>query len=226
MRRRRTVVAFSAAAGLGFAALAGCAEGTGTPGASASGPPSGGTSASAGGTVASCVVGAWKTTGLDADAASRRNNVSAQLTGGSGISVKISEIGATTIDFAGMQPVTFAAKVAGADVKGSFTYGGTADGHVSTGPAPAGSSTPTPTGSWAPIGDLNWAATTLTLDLTQPVQARPFDKTPIGKYVGSDTGNAVDIDPFFDKGTYACSGNTLTITPDDDADISWTLKRS
>jgi hypothetical protein len=58
------------------------------------------------------------------------------------------------------------------------------------------------------------------------VQARPFDNTPIGNYVGSQTGNAVDIDPFFDRGTYTCGGDTLTITPDKDADIPWTLRRA
>jgi hypothetical protein len=218
------MMAISAAAGIGLA-LAGCADNAGTSGASPSGSASG-ASPSSGGTVASCVVGTWRTTGIDADAASRRNNVSAALTGGAGISVKISEIGATNIDFSGMEPVNFNAKVAGATVRGKFTYGGTAAGHVSTGPAPAGSATPAPTGSWAPVGDLNWGETKLTLDLTEPVQARPFDNTPIGRYVGSDTGNAVDIDPIFDKGTYTCGGDTLTITPDDDADISWTLKRS
>jgi hypothetical protein len=225
MRRRRTIIAISAAAGIGLA-LAGCTENADTPGATPSGSASG-ASPSGGGTVASCVVGTWRTTGLDADATSRRNNASAQLTGGAGVSVKISEIGATNIDFAGMEPVTFSAKVAGATVKGKFTYGGTAEGHVSTGAAPAatGSASPKPTGSWAPVGDLNWGDTKLTLDLTEPVQARPFDNTPIGRYVGADTGNAVDIDPIFDKGTYTCGGDTLTITPDDDADISWTLKR-
>jgi hypothetical protein len=225
-QRRRTIKALGAVAGLGLV-LAGCAEGT-TPGASPSGSPTGGSgSAAAGGPVASCVVGNWRSTALTAEGASKRNNVSAQLTGGAGISVKIGQAGATTIDFSSMQPVNFSAKVAGADVRGSFTYAGTASGQISTGTAPTGTTaTPAPSGSWAPVGDLNWDATTLTLDLTAPVQARPFDNTPIGKYVGSQTGNAVDIDPIFDRGTYTCSGDTLTITPDKDADIPWTLKKA
>jgi hypothetical protein len=225
LMRRRIIMAIGAAAGLGLA-LTGCAEG-GTPSASPSGSATASGSAAAGGPVASCVVGSWRSTALTADAASRRNNVSAQLTGGAGISVRIAETGATNLDFSSMEPVNFSAKVAGADVRGKFTYAGTASGRISTGPAPAGTSaTPAPSGSWAPVGDLNWEATRLTLDLTQPLQARPFDNTPIGRYVGSETGNAVDIDPFFDQGTYTCSGDTLTITPDKDADIPWTLKRT
>jgi hypothetical protein len=224
LQRRRTIAAIGAAAGLGLV-LAGCAEGT-TPGASPSGSPTGSGTASAGGPVASCVVGKWRSTALTAEGASRRNNVSAQLTGGAGISVTIGQTGKTDIDFSGMDPVNFSAKVAGADVRGTFTYAGTAAGQISTGAAPTGTSaSPAPSGSWEPVGDLNWEATRLTLDLTEPVQARPFDNTPIGKYVGSQSGNAVDIDPIFDRGTYTCGGDTLTITPDKDADIPWTLKR-
>jgi hypothetical protein len=220
-QRRRTMIALTAGLGL---ALAGCAEGTDTPGASASGSATG-SAAATGGPVASCVVGDWRSTALTADAASKRNNVSANLTGGAGIKVKIGPNGATTIDFTGMDPVNFSAKVASADVRGKFVYAGTASGQVSTGAAPAGAATPAPTGAWEPVGDLNWEATRLTLDLTEPVQARPFDNTPIGKYVGSETGNAVDVDPIFDRGTYTCGGDTLTITPDQDADIPWTLKK-
>jgi len=221
-QRRRTIVALSA---LGLA-LAGCAEGTDSPGANASGSPTG-SAAATGGPVASCVVGDWRSTALVADAASKRNNVSANLTGGSGIKVKVGPNGATTIDFTGMDPVNFSAKVANADVRGKFTYAGTASGTVSTGSAPANATaSPKPTGSWQPVGDLNWSATTLTVDLTEPIQARPFDNTPIGKYVGTQTGNAVDIDPIFDRGTYTCNGDTLIITPDRDADIPWTLRRA
>jgi hypothetical protein len=215
----------SAAAGLGLA-LAGCAEGSDTPGASPSGSATGSSATRTGGPVASCVVGSWRSTALSADSASQRNNVSAELNGGAGISVRIAENGTTTIDFSGMDPVTFNAKVAGATVRGKFVYGGSASGQVSTGPAPSGTATPAPSGSWEPVGDLNWGETRLTLDVTEPLQARPFDNTPIGKYVGSDTGNAVDIDPIFDRGTYRCSGDTLTVTPDQDADIPWTLKRA
>ncbi len=223
-QRRRTIAAIGAVAGFGLV-LAGCAEGT-TPGASPSGSATPSGSASAGGPVASCVAGKWRSTALTAEGASRRNNVTAQLTGGAGISVTIGPTGTTNIDFSSMEPVNFSAKVATADVRGKFTYAGTASGQISTGAVPADSSaTPAPSGSWQPVGDLNWEATRLTLDLTEPVQARPFDNTPIGKYVGAQSGNAVDIDPFFDRGTYTCSGDTLTITPDKDADIPWTLKR-
>jgi hypothetical protein len=219
--RRRTMIALGAGLGL---ALAGCAEGT-TPGASPSGSPTGGSAAASGGPVASCVVGTWRSAGLDADATSRRNNLDAELTGGAGISVRIAESGATTIDFSRMDPVTFTATVANADVAGTFTYAGTASGQISTGPAPTGA-TPAVNGSWEPVGDLNWADTRLTVDLTKPVQARPFDNTPIGRYVGEGNGNAVDIDPIFDRGTYRCSGDTLTVTPDEAADVPWTLKRA
>lgn len=223
--RRRTIVALTAGLALAGAG-SGCAEGTDTPGAGASGSPSGSASNGAGsGPVTACIVGTWRSTPLVADAASKRNNVSANLTGGAGIKVTIGQRGATSIDFTGMDPVNFSAKVANADVKGKFTYAGTASGTVTTGSA-TGNATPAPTGSWEPVGDLNWSATKLTLDLTEPIQARPFDNTPIGNYVGTQSGNAVDIDPIFDKGTFTCGGDTLTITPDKEADIPWTLKKA
>jgi hypothetical protein len=222
MRRthRGATAVISAAAGLGLA-LAGCADGT-TPGSSPSAGPTSGP-ASPGGAVAACVAGTWRSTTLSADAGS--NQLNADLTGGSGITVRIGTTGATTLDFTGMEPVTFSAKVAGADVRGRFTYAGTATGTITTGAASGNASTAT-AGTWAPVGDLNWKDTRLTVDLTEPLQARPFDNTPIGNYVGEGTGNAVDIDPFFDRGSYRCSGDTLTLAPDDKGDIPWTLKRT
>jgi hypothetical protein len=219
-RKHRGAAAFISAAGIGLA-LAGCADG-GTPGSAPSG--STGTSASAGGTVASCVTGDWRTTAISADAGT--NDLNADLAGGSGIAVRIASTGATTVDFAGMQPVTFTAKVAGADVRGQFTYAGTATGQISTGPATGAAGSAGATGTWEPVGDLNWNETRLTVDLTEPVKVRPFDNTPIGDYVGDGTGNAVDVDPFFDRGGYRCGGDTLTLTPDQDGDIPWVLKRA
>jgi hypothetical protein len=219
-RKHHGATAVVAAAGLGLA-LAGCADGN----APSSGPTSPTSApASGGGAVAACVVGDWRTTALSADAGN--SSVNADLTGGSGIAVRIGGTGATTVDFTGMQPVTFTAKVAGADVRGRFTYAGTATGQINTGPAASATGSAGATGSWQPVGDLNWNETRLTVDLTEPVQARPFDNTPIGRYVGDGTGNAVDIDPFFDRGSYRCDGDTLTLTPDQDGDIPWILKRA
>ena len=95
--------------------------------------------------MATCVAGDWRTTALSADAGNNSANV--DLTGGSGIAVRISGTGATTVDFSGMQPITFTAKVAGADVRGQFTYAGTATGQISTGPATGGAGSAAATGS-------------------------------------------------------------------------------
>ncbi|HWG98935.1 MAG TPA: hypothetical protein VNV66_06340 [Pilimelia sp.] len=265
----RTTKAGIAMVGLGLI-LAGCGNGNGAGGD----PTPGNATATPTGTgaVASCVVGQWRSTAVNARIGG--NAASAQLNGGEGISVNIEQSGATRIDFGGMEPVTFTARVGGADVRGRFVYGGRASGQVTTGSgettasptatgtpgatdtasptagatgtaspiatgtaaataSPTGDATATPTGdqsgTWQPVGDINWDETRLTLDLTEPVQARPFDNVPIGQYVGSGaerSGNAVDIDPFFDNGRYTCQGDRLLLTPDDDGDIPWTLVRA
>lgn len=216
----------------GFAP-AGCADddATAPPGgatASATISPSSGT-----GTVADCVTGSWRTTALPPD--TETGTVDADVTGGAGISVRIQPSGRTVIDFSDMQPVTFSAHVGTADVRGRFTYAGTATGTMTT--TPGGTADPGATssmpadmiGSWQPVGDLDWDNTTFTLDLTDPVEARPFDNVPLDRYTGSnadETGDVVDIDPFFDAGRYACQGDTLTVTPDDDGDLPMVLQRS
>jgi hypothetical protein len=66
------------------------------------------------------------------------------------------------------------------------------------------------------------------VDLTEPVQARPFDNVRIGEVVGGgvdQTGNVVDVNPLFGRGRYECRGDTLTITPADDGGLGWTLSR-
>jgi uncharacterized lipoprotein YbaY len=223
-------------------ALAGCAaEDT------ASTSPTGSATASASpsvaaATVADCVVGDWRTTALPAD--TEVGVANADVTGGAGAAVTIGPQGATTIDFTGMQPIAFSARVAEAAVTGRFTYAGTARGTMTTdaaissaspaasgtvGAAPSESAAVAATGTWQPVGDINWEGVRFTLDLTAPLQARPFDDVPLGQYTGGEansTGNVVDVDPFFDAGRYTCQGDTLTVSPDDDGDLPLVLQRA
>jgi hypothetical protein len=226
--RKSTVVCATAAFAL---VLAACGEDT-TPEDEPNNPP---TSAGSD-TLASCVVGEWRSQALSADTGG--DPVSADLTGGEGITVRIENNGSTTIDFSSMSPIEFTANVAGADVTGQFSYGGDAVGTINTsaagasptaGGSPTATGSPATTGTWRPVGDLNWQDTTLTVKLTDPIQVTPLDNAPIGQYTGDAadrTGDVVDIDPFFDEGTYRCMGDTLTITPDDDSDLPWTLTRA
>lgn len=221
--------------------LTGCGDDE-SPGAS----PTGGTATStapspAVGAVADCVVGDWRTTALPAD--TEVGAVNADVTGGAGVAISISPEGATTIDFSGMQPIAFSARIAEVAVAGRFTYAGTARGTMTTepttesvspsatgaAPGASASAAPAATGTWRPVGDINWQGVRFTLDLTEPAQARPFDDVPLGEYTGGEadrTGDVVDIDPFFDAGRYTCRGDTLTVSPDDDGDLPMVLQRA
>jgi hypothetical protein len=219
----------SALAGLGLL-LAACGD-DGSPEAEPT-PGATGTTTPDGDTVASCIVGEWRSDALSADTGG--DPINADLTGGKGIMVRIDDSGATTIEFDDMEPVVFTTSVAGATVRGEFTYRGDATGTLSTSDpdgtsgSPTATGSPATTGTWQPVGDLNWADTKLTVKLTDPLRATPLDNVPIGQYTGDAaerTGDVVDIDPLFDNGTYRCSGDTLTVTPDDDGDLPWTLTR-
>jgi hypothetical protein len=201
-----------AAAAMGIA-LAGCSS-AGTDGSSASSGPSAADTASAGsgsssdaGTAASCVVGNWRTTGVDGKFDS--NGVNGTLTGGAGITMNVAPDGKTTVNFDSMQPVNFNFAVAGGNVKGTFQYGGTVNGAVKT---PS-----TPTGAWEPVGNVDFGKVTVTVDLTSPTTARVADKVALAQFVGTNAanaGNAVDAQPILRKGTYDCSsGSTLKLGP-------------
>lgn len=208
-------------AALGFAA--GCEGTTVGSGPTPSASPTVTTTATPGtGQAAACLTGDWRTTGATGRAGT--GDASAQLSGGSGVAVTIQPDGAVTADFSGMQPVDFSAQVAGADVRGRFTYGGKVTGTISTTQGATATE-----GTWKPVPPVDWGDTRLTVDLTEPVQARPFDDVRIGDYVGDgvgQTGNVVDIDPFFGEGTYECQGSTIVLAPADGSGITWTLARA
>jgi hypothetical protein len=223
---RGSRLALLAAVGLGLA-MTGCDRGGGadvTASASAAAPSSGMSSAQAApvvsGTAGACAVGTWKSTGFTTTLATA--GVTATATGGGGFTLSIGPDGATTVDFTGMQPVVFATSVAGADVKGSFTYGGKVAGTVRL-PATSGDS-----GAWEPVGAADFSALTVTVDLLSPVQARVADKLPITQFVGAQTGGAVDSTPILRSGTYRCTPSTLTLGPPENtpAGASWTLQRA
>lgn len=202
-------------AAIGLAAT-GCQTGTGGTGSTPSPSPTPSSSGSAAGQAAECVTGDWRTTGATGTAAS--GNTSADVTGGSGVAVNIQRDGAVRADFSGMQPVTFGLKVANTDVSGQFWYGGTANGTIRT-----------MEGTWEPIPPMEWGDVRVTVDLTAPVKARPFDGVRLGDYVGDgvgQTGNIVDVQPFLGKGAYECRGDTLVLSPSNDNGLTWTLQRA
>lgn len=227
--RTSAIATVATLAGLGLA-VAGCGEGgvvgLATPSPSAgtgSAAPTGsaGTSPPTGGPVASCVTGDWRTT-----AASGKTGgplASASISGGDGVRVSVGPTGATTVDFAGMRPVTFNAQLGDAKVAGTFSYAGKATGTVSTG-AGAGTS-----GDWAPVPPLQWGDTRVTVELTQPTPAKLFDNVRISEYVGDGanrSADVVDIQPLLGEGRYQCGGNTLTLTPKDAGGLTWVLNRA
>jgi len=198
--------------------VAGCAAGTGT--ATPSGSPSTSAPATTGaGPVAACVVGDWESTEASVVAGGPLGNASAS--GGSGVKVKVRATGQTEVDFTGMQPIMFSGQAMGTAVKGQFIHMGKATGQIRTGDATATS------GAWEPVGKANWADVKVTLELTEPVKAKPFDNLPIANAVdnltNSQTGGIVDADPLLGKAKYECGSGTLTLTPEDNKGVTWKL---
>ena len=158
-----------------------------------------------------CPVGSWRSTGV----ATTTTGVAVTIDGGSAVLVTIGNDGKVKADFSGMQPVTFAAQVATAQVRGEVTYKGSTDGTVdlnaaapttssTTGqptgsPSASGSSATTtapPTGSataagksggWHPTGTVNVSGLTLTVKLTQPVATTVLNDVKVTDVTGSQT---------------------------------------
>jgi hypothetical protein len=223
-----------AAAGVtfGLAACSGGSAGTTAPGASASAGTSGGASTAAGGSVAdSCVTGTWTSSGVSL--AFDANGARGSAAGGSGLLLTVTPDGRTVADFTAMQPVTFTTTVNGAEIKGSFAYGGKASGTVrvdGTTPAPAtpagsasaGSASASPagvvgsTGGWKPVGPVDWRDMTVTVDLLSPVHSRIVDHVKVADYAtagGDQTGGSVDLQPILKDATYECRGDSLRLGP-------------
>ncbi|HCU51721.1 MAG TPA: hypothetical protein DGG94_18300 [Micromonosporaceae bacterium] len=199
-------------------AIAGCAAGTGTTSPSASASPT--KTAVAGGPVAACVVGDWTSTEVSAQASSA--SASGSINGGGEVLVKIASTGKTDVDFSAMQPVKFSASALGTNVKGQFVYAGKASGQIRTGDATSMS------GIWEPVGTADWSAVKVTVELTEPVQAKPFENLPIANLTVdgmAQTGGVVDVDPLLGKGKYECGTGTLILSPDDGKGMTWKLTR-
>ncbi|MDQ7907123.1 hypothetical protein RB614_21655 [Phytohabitans sp. ZYX-F-186] len=247
---RVSTVAVLTLAGLGLAA-GGCA-GT-EPGASGPTPDTTTSAAPAptvSGTASGCMVGTWRTTQVSGHAASAA--ASGSISGGSGATLTISPNGQVRADFNGMEPLSFTAEVAGNAVAGAATYGGQGTATIKastrstaspatpgTPPAPTGSASAAPSpsasgsaaeeGIWEPVGQIDWSALRLTLELSKPVQARLLDNAPIGDYIddaAEQSGQAIETDPILGAGAYTCQGSTLILKGDTDTDgLIWTLTK-
>lgn len=221
MKISRAALLAVAALALG---VAGCDSSSNTPGASGStSPTAAATTAStgSGGTSAACVVGAWKSTGFAGSF--DQSGTTGTISGGAGYTLTVAPDGATTVDFAGMQPVQFAAKVSGTDVKGAFTYGGKVNGAVKL-------PTTGTSGNWEPTGTSDFKALTVKLSLTAPVQL-DLPSQSIADLAGMSqvqVGSAIDAQPVLKNGTYKCDGNTLTLGPPAGTNVggTWTLQKA
>jgi hypothetical protein len=219
MKISRAALLAVAALALG---VAGCDSSTNTPGAAGStSPTSAPTSASTGGSSAACVVGTWKSTGFKGsfDTAGTTGTID----GGAGYTLVVGPDGATSVDFAGMQPIQFAAKVSGTDVKGAFTYGGKVTGAIKL-------PTSGTAGNWEPTGTSDFKALTVKLSLTAPVQL-DLPSQSIADLAGMSqvqVGSAIDAQPVLKNGTFKCDGNTLTLGPPAGTTVggTWTLQKA
>jgi hypothetical protein len=141
--------------------------------------------------------------------------------GGAGVVLSIGADGKVSVDFDPMKPIMFTTAVSGAEIKGQYTYAGKATGGVKMPAAGAAA------GAWQPSGTADWSALTVTVDLTNPVEARIFDHAKISDFVGAgggETGGTVDAQPLLAASSYTCSGNTLKLTAPSGA--AWTMQRA
>jgi hypothetical protein len=222
MRTIRLVVA-AAGLTLGLAACTSSGSTTTSPSTSPSGSASADTSGSEGSLAGSCVVGNWKSTAFTLQLSAP--GATGNATGGSGVVVSITRDGATVVNFADMQPVSFDANISGAQIKGQFKYGGNVKGAVQV------ASTAAKSGTWKPVGPVDWSTATVTLDMSSPVQGRIADNLKISDFAksnGAQTNGTVDPQPFLHEATYECSGDTLKVGPAPGSTVggTWILTRS
>lgn len=226
MDRQMRTSTFAAVGGLLALALglAGCSGGSGGTEADRSASPSVTSSsggAPGGGTTPACVAGTWRSTGTRASGTVA--GATGRVEGGESVMLEVDHAGGTRADFTGMQPMTFTASALGANVKGEFSYAGPVQGTIRF---PDGDRR---SGTWQPYGKLNWDGLKVTAKLTEPAQVTVLDNADVSELTGSkatQTGNAVDAQPIFRKGTYTCDGDTLTVSPSDNGPtITWTFKR-
>jgi hypothetical protein len=218
---------------------------------SASPPAAGG----AAGPVPACVTGTWRSTSVTAAGAVLGNGSSGTINGGQGVTMTIGGNGATKVDFASMQPVSFAVTANGGNVKGEYSYRGTATGTLGfpggTGPGPSDTAVPTgtpsptdsagagatatggtpgQTGTWQPAGDVTWDDLRLTLKVTEPVNQTLLNDARVRSVTGNQTsqaGNAVDLQPVLRQGTYTCGDGTLTVRPQaGPGTVTWVFQRA
>lgn len=167
----------------------------------------------------SCVVGDWQSIGVDTEVGGDLAGLS--LGGGSRVALTVGTAGATTVGFAGMVPVSFAGQVFGVGVSGDLAYGGHASGRVATEQGVT-------SGAWQMIEPVDWQEVSVTVNLTEPVQASPFDEAPLGDVVEEAdeiTGEVVDVDPVLSDGSFRCEDDDrLALSPAGNG-ITWTFRR-
>ena len=254
MRTSAMAVITAAGLGLALTGCGDGTDGTDASGPSASptlsSTPTGGTS----GSVASCVAGNWRTTtangqangGLASAGINGGGGVLVQISPAGEVTIDFSSMqpltyNAKVADAKVAGTFTYAGKVTGqvrTGEGGASTTTPTAMAPTTMAPAATPGATVTPgatgapggdaagtSGTWEPVPPVNWGDTRLTVDLTQPVKARPFDNVKIADYVGDgakQSGDVVDIEPLLGEGLYQCQGQT----PKDANGIAWTLSRA
>lgn len=169
--------------------------------------------------VAQCTVGDWRSADVEHEVGGEAAELN--VDGGSQVALAVDPDGAATVDFSDMAPVSIAGQVLGAEVSGELTYDGAASGTIRT-------DTDASSGGWSTVGSVEWGGVRLTLDLTEPVVARPFEDAPIGDVVDQAdelTGEVVDIDPILSEGTFDCQDDMLILRPADDG-MTWTFRRA
>jgi hypothetical protein len=208
-------LAVAGAAALGLA-LAACNGEEAEPGAEdPTAPPADGAAQ-----VADCVVGDWRSASVDGEIGGAV--VDGTLIGGSGVFLTVNSDGGTRVVFSDMEPLAFDGELAGVDVSGEVVYRGIASGTIRT-------DLDVTSGSWGPAGEIDWSDVRVTADVTEPVEGRPLDDTPLGEVLeraDEVTGGVVDVDPVLGEGRFECQDETLIVRSSGDANLSWTFLRA
>jgi hypothetical protein len=86
------------------------------------------TAAGTAGAVPVCVTGTWRSTSATVVDGATGDGMTGTLAGGRGVVLTIGGNGAAKVDFTSMQPMSFAVSTDAGDVKGLYSYSGTATG--------------------------------------------------------------------------------------------------
>jgi hypothetical protein len=171
--------------------------------------------------VAECVLGNWESTQVTVAHPAMDDF---RIGGGDGVSLMIEPDGTATVDFAGMDRVTYSGEAHNTTVRGFVQFGGEATGTVNTTADSDNSGT-------MHVADVDSKDVELTAVLTEPIHAR-VSQLPVDQLRRLAHKHEHKHAPVVSETTYQCGSDTLTLTStmqghqsENQATLTWSFQR-